>query len=529
MAEVKIPRMQTGLRRARLFKTASFKLAAAYVVMFGASVAVLAVVVYFTATAALDHQERTRIKVEAQALSAEYRRGGFSKMMEEIRARERAHLAGGLDYTVVARSGARIFGNIPRLHLQNGWTRLKGPPDGDEPPGQRERLLVYSIPLSHDLWLEVGDDVGAVKLAGKAIMATSGLVLLVVVTLAIAGGIVLSASFLARIDTITRTAEAIIEGDVERRIPMRGVADDIDRLAATLNRMLDRIGSLLGALRQVSRHIAHDLRTPLGRLRQGLDDARRNAASLADYERAVGSAVAETDQILETFAALLRIAEIESGTRRAGFRPIDLSALTLQIGQSYVAVAEDAGKQLGLSIAPDLMVDGDRELLSQLLVNLVENALRHTQDGASISIELTNLGVPLLAVSDDGPGIPQDERKKVVGQFYRLERGRATAGSELGLSLVAAVADLHRAELTFSECSPGLAVCVHFGAGARSQIGLERSGNNASASWQPASSARPPVSRSKHVSAATLGRLAGLASSFILHRAAQTIVDKHRG
>ena len=165
-------------------------------------------------------------------------------------------------------------------------------------------------------------------------MAASGWVLLVVVTLAIAGGVFLSASVLSRIDAITRTAEAIIEGDIGRRVPMRGVDDDIDRLAATLNRMLDQISSLLSALRQVSWHIAHDLRTPLGRLRQRLEEAQRTAVYPADYECAIGRAIGDTDQILQTFAALLRIAQIESGTRRAGFRRIDLSGLVTQMGRA---------------------------------------------------------------------------------------------------------------------------------------------------------------------------------------------------
>jgi len=446
-----------ALLSSRILKTASFKLAAAYVVLFSASVGVLGAIIHFTATAALDRQERTRLQSEAQALHAEYRRDGLEELMEEIRARARSRVAGGLDYTVLDTSGRRLFGNIPLPRPQSDWTRVKGAPDGDEPRGHRERLLVYSIRLSPTLWLEVGDDIGREKLVGQAIMATSGWVLLVVVTLAIAGGILLSVSFLARIDAITRTAEAIIEGDIERRVPMRGVDDDIDRLAATLNRMLDRISQLLSALRQVSRHIAHDLRTPLGRLRQGLDEARRTAVNRADYERAIERAVGETDQILQTFAAMLRIAQIESGTRRAGFRCVDLSGLVTQIAQSYVPVAEDADKWLEIAVARDISVEGDRELLTQLLVNLVENSLRHTQDGARVEVALEKRkGVPVLSVNDDGPGIPEDERKRILGRYYRSELSRAGEGCGLGLSLVAAVADLHRAELIFVELSPGL-------------------------------------------------------------------------
>ena len=515
------------MRSSSIFRTASFKLAAAYVVMFSASVAFLAGVVYFTATAALDRQERTRLRAEAQALSAEYRRGGLDKLMEEIHSRTRARLAGGLDYSVLSGSGARLFGDIPNLNLAEGWTHVKGPPDGDEPPGQRERLLVYTLQLAPALWLEVGDDIGKDMMVGKAIMATSGWVLLFVVTLAIAGGIVLSASVLARIDSITRTAEAIIEGDDDRRVPMRGVADDIDRLAATLNRMLDRNTSLLSALRQVSRHIAHDLRTPLGRLRQGLDEARRSAKTSGDYERAIGNAVSETDQILETFAALLRIAEIESGTRRAGFRAVDLSGLVLQIGQTYAPVAEDAGRQLSLAVSPDVSVDGDRELLSQLLVNLIENALRHTQDGAGIGIELSaGRGIPLLTVSDNGPGIPAGERERVVGRFYRLDRSKGTAGCGLGLSLVAAVADLHHCELHFFDRAPGLAVSILFAglAGDSSETGGAAIETGGSRRCPVAARSAMPGLRERFG-----GRVAALVSSLGRSRSTESTADKRTG
>jgi signal transduction histidine kinase len=343
---------------------------------------------------------------------------------------------------------------------------------------------------------------------------------------------VLSLSFLARIDAMTRTAEAIIEGDAERRVPMRGVADDIDRLAATLNRMLDRNYSLLGTLRQVSRHIAHDLRTPLGRLRQGLDDVRRSAPSVADYDRAVEKAVEETDQILETFAALLRIAEIESGTQRAGFRPVNLSTIVLQLCQSYVLVAEDAGKQLNLSIDPDVTVDGDRELLSQLLVNLVENALRHTQEGASVAVDLAAYrGSPLLTVSDNGPGIPDAERKRVARRHYRRARSRDSEGSGLGLSLVAAVADLHRAELTFTDLSPGLAVGIRFAAQEKNHESPGRSGRECehSAPWLWAGLPKLPLSRSKSRFGETLARRLGSYARWLRQRTpVASAADKHR-
>jgi signal transduction histidine kinase len=294
--------------------------------------------------------------------------------------------------------------------------------------------------------------------------------LLLVLTLAIAGGIVLSMAFLQRVDTITRTAEAIIGGDMQRRIPVRGAADDIDRLAVTLNRMLDRIASLMEALRQVSNDIAHDLRTPLGRLRQRLDEVRRNAGSVVEYETAVDHAVAETDEILDTFAALLRIAQIESGTRKAGFRSVDVSALTAHLCQTYLPVAEDARKTLDIDIAPDIAVDGDRELLVQMIANLIENAIRHTNDDTGIVVRLERHGAGAqIVIEDNGPGIPDGERERVLERFYRLERSRTTAGSGLGLSLVAAIAELHNAKVELADANPGLRVSIVF-----AEVSLER-------------------------------------------------------
>jgi signal transduction histidine kinase len=337
------------------------------------------------------------------------------------------------------------------------------------------------------------DDVEREKVFQRAIMSAFAWFLVVVVTLAIAGGIIISVSVLARIDSITRTAEAIIEGDLDRRVPLRGVADDIDRLASTLNRMLDRISLLLGVLRQVSRHIAHDLRTPLGRLRQGLEDARTKAVRAADYERAIDRAVAETDEILATFAALLRIAQIESGTRRAGFGGVNLSALALQIADSYLPVAEDAGKQLKLSIMPDVQVIGDRELLTQMLVNLIENAIRHTRNGAQILVELLGGRRPALIVSDNGPGMPENERRRIESRSYRKEHGEKAGGSGLGLALVAAVSDLHHAELKFSDCRPGLSVCIAFAEPKQSDSMTEMP-SSGEAAWQLAPSLRGRLS-----------------------------------
>jgi signal transduction histidine kinase len=284
----------------------------------------------------------------------------------------------------------------------------------------------------------------------------------------VAGGLALSAAFLRRVDAIARTAEAIVGGDLDQRVPDRGTDDDFDRLARTLNGMLHRIGELIEGLRQVSNAVAHDLRTPLARLRQRLEAARTGSRSQAELESAIDAAIGETDTILATFAALLRIAEIEAGTRRAGFQEVDLGAVAATVVEAFAAPAEDEQKTLHGSIAPGIFVRGDRELLTQLVANLVENAIRHTPENTRIEVELTRTpSGSRLAVADDGPGVPADERGRIFRRFHRLDRSRTVPGSGLGLSLVSAIADLHGARIGVDDNRPGLRVTLDFEGGAR--------------------------------------------------------------
>ena len=254
-----------------------------------------------------------------------------------------------------------------------------------------------------------------------------------------------------------------MSGDLADRIRTTGSGDELDQLGRNLNDMLDRLQGLMDGLKQVSSDIAHDLRTPLSRLKQRLEAVRSEANSVQEYKEAVDQAVQDADVALSTFGALLRIAQIESGTRRANFSDVDLSALLANLATTYSAVAEDMGKTLVSSIGPDIHVRGDRELLTQLFVNLIENALRHTADGAKVSFSLAHQDQgPFAEVGDNGPGIPESERRNVFKRFYRLEHSRSTSGSGLGLALVAAVADLHTARIELVDNEPGLKVALQF-------------------------------------------------------------------
>ena len=451
------------MRLPRLLRTTSFRLAALFALIFGASTIIVGAFVYINVKAALDRQERARIEADAYALKGEFDSGGMPDLMDAIRDRQHNKLAGGLDYSLFSDTGVRTYGNLPLSKLQAGWRHIKGPPDGDEPPGELEQLLVFHTKLSPKLWLVVGDDVGILRRLDSTFLEMFGIGLVLAMTLAVGGGVVVSLSFLRRIDAITRTAEAIIEGDIDRRIALRGSGDDLDKLAATLNRMLARISALMDALRNVSTDIAHDLRTPLGHLRQHLEDARMRAVSREEYVEAVNNAIAKTDAILETFSAILRITQIESGSRRAGFRRFDLSGTLMTLAQSFVPTAEEQHHHIVEKIASDVALDGDKELITQLTVNLLDNAIQHTPEGTTIELNLGQSATAIvLEVVDNGFGVPTLERDRILERFYRCEDSRSTSGNGLGLSLVDAIAGLHRANVTILDNEPGLKVRIEF-------------------------------------------------------------------
>jgi len=272
-----------------------------------------------------------------------------------------------------------------------------------------------------------------------------------------------SLRFLRRVDAIERTGREIMEGNLTRRLPVRGTGDEFDRLSEGLNAMLERIQSLMEGVKQVSNDIAHDMRTPLARLRQRLEAARLPGKTADEQAASIDGAIADTDGLLRTFSALLRIAQIESGSRRAGFAEVDLSALFAAMVETYAAVAEDRGQHVSGTIAPGLAMRGDRELLTQVLANLIENALTHSPAGAQVTLTLERIDGRIVGcVADNGPGIPPAQREKAFRRFYRLDTSRTTPGSGLGLSLVAAISALHGIEITLGDNAPGLRVTLHF-------------------------------------------------------------------
>lgn len=446
----------------RLLRTASFRLTALYVAIFTVSAALLGTAVFLAARSALEQQMVARIETDMTYLTNEFRDGGLNRLLATVLARGRGPIA--LDYLVQDASGAHLVGEMPAVSaLQPGWTTVRNSNDAED-NGRAEYSRVLVADLGGGLLLGVGDDLGRIGEIEEAVTTAFIWTVGLVAVLGIGGGALLSRAFLARVDAISRTAEAIIGGDLTRRVPIRGTNDDLDRLAGTLNHMLDRIGTLMDSLRQMSTDVAHDLRTPLSRLCQHLEDAQLHANSISEFEAANQAALREAGGLLETFSALLRIAQVEGASPRASFGPVDLSAVATAVMDAYRPDAEDGGRYLCPAIAPSVTVQGDQELLTQALSNLVENGLRHTPPGTRIMVLVRpDLGEGCsLIVQDDGPGVDPSDMPRLINRFYRAERSRTTSGNGLGLSLVSAVADLHEAALYIETSAPGLCIRMAF-------------------------------------------------------------------
>jgi signal transduction histidine kinase len=440
-----------------MVRTASFGLAVLYALLFVASVSILGVVFYLTVQTSLDRQIATRIDAEIALLEQELRFEGKDALVGEVE--ERANVSPALDYLVLDASGNRLAGDLPSMPNAVGWANLSVPRGNPEDPPRN--LRVRNVALDQGLRLAVGDDLAPIEEIRAALIEALGWSLLAVPLLSLAGGLALSFGFLRRVDAITSTADAIIGGDLNQRIPTRGTNDNFDRLSETLNQMLDRIQALMDSLRQVSNDIAHSLKTPLGHLRQRLRSAR--ASDGLKCKKAIDAAMADIESLLETFSALLRIAHIEAGTRRGGFGQVKMSSLLAHLAESYTAAAEHEGKSITVNVAPKITTWGDKALLTEMFSNLLDNALRHTPRGTNIEVSLAKNEAGTVAfVADSGPGIPAGDRDLIFRRFYRLARSAKTPGHGLGLSIAAAVADLHGITLSAEDNKPGLRMRVSF-------------------------------------------------------------------
>jgi signal transduction histidine kinase len=443
----------------RLIRTSSFRLTLLYAVFTGASFLVLFAVIFWSTTRFMQHQIDITVDAEIKEVRTAAGDGGLESLRRAIESSTKQ--AGGFYYLLQDGSGKALAGDLPPLDPVIGIREWVDP----------HRLTQFSKTdirgrgeaTGGDGYLFVGTNAHEVHELRESVAQSFFWGLGTAMLLVLVGGALMSASVLRRIEAVSQTSRDIVAGDLQRRIPLNGSGDEFDHLAVSLNAMLDRIGVLMEGLRQVSTDIAHDLRTPLTRLRQRLELAQQRPPDAGALQATLGATLGDIDAILQTFGALLRIAQIESGARKASFRTVDLSELLHTIAEVYQPAIEEKSQLLHEGIAAGLSVHGDRELLTQLFANLVENASRHCAEGAHIELSARRLveGVEVI-VADDGHGIPADMREKVLQRFVRLDVSRTTPGNGLGLALAHAIATLHDAELELGDNGPGLRVGVRF-------------------------------------------------------------------
>ncbi len=437
--------------------------------LLGGSVAILLGYIYWSTAGYIARQTDATIGAEAQGLAEQYRRRGLTGLTALVAERSARDPAGAALYLLADEDRSPLVGNLDRWplieHGADGWLDFRVRARGDLEHIARAKVFR----LRGGLWLLVGRDVRELTATRALILDALTWGLAITAALALLGGWLMSAGVVRRLETINQVAREIMQGDLARRVPSDDSGDDFDQLADNLNRMLDRIEALMAGIRQVSDNIAHDLRTPLSRLRTRLELIRGEPPAHADPTE-IDAAIADAEELLATFNALLRIARIESGSRRAGFAATDLGPLLADLAELYEPLATDKGQSLLLSSAASsaddqvptpLWVNGDRDLLFQAVANLVDNAIKHGPKQGRISIGARRCGTQVeIQVADTGPGIPPEQRARVFQRFYRLEDSRTTPGNGLGLSLVQAVAQLHDAEIRLDDNAPGLRVTL---------------------------------------------------------------------
>jgi signal transduction histidine kinase len=459
----------------KLLRTTAFQLTLGYLLVFVLFAASLLGYFALNTRRLITEQITTTVDTEITGLREQYNQGGIRRLVIVVDLRSRR--PGSSLYLVTTATGEGLAGNVGSLEpgvldhpgwLETNYRRLEAPEGSDH------RALVQVVQLPGGFRLLVGRDLEErERLFGIIANAGRWSVVLVIV-LGLVGGFIVSRRVLNRVEAMTDKTETIMAGDLAGRLPVAGTGDELDRLAEHLNAMLERIEALMRGLKEVSDNIAHDLKTPLTRLRNRCEQALRGSTSVADYRAALEATMAESDELIRTFNALLMIARAESGQGRDNMTEFDAAEIARDVGELYEPLAEEKGIALKVDAPAAAPVRGNRELVSQALANLVDNAIKYAGPNgqlngapAEIVVKAGNDGERIsLSVADRGPGIAEADRGRVVERFVRLEQSRSEPGSGLGLSLAAAVARLHGGELKLEDNHPGL----------RSTIALPRAG-----------------------------------------------------
>ena len=450
----------------KLLRTTVFKLSLVYLVVFAIGAGLVLMRVGMNVKELFDDQIDQTVEAEIAGLSEQYRQGGIRRLVETVE--RRANQPGSSLYLVTTFAGERITGNVAQLPfgvlerpglIETRYARTDG-------VVAEHRALARIFLLPGGFRLLVGRDLeDREALRGmmlRALLTSLGWLVLI----GTAGGIFVAMRVLRRVDAMSASAQTIMSGDLSQRLPRTGSGDELDRLATSLNAMLERIGELMKGLQEVSDNIAHDLKTPLTRLRNSVDEALRTAQSSDGYRACLEKVVEESEGLIRVFNALLMIARLESGAAQEAMQDFDVAEVARDVAELYDAVAEEQGVMLTLDADGPLMLRGGRELIGQALANLVDNAIKHGQpqeSGAQVVVNIAarRMGNRIeLTIADRGPGVAAQDRARVLERFVRLEGSRSRPGSGLGLSLASAVARLHHGALRLDDNEPGLRVTI---------------------------------------------------------------------
>lgn len=446
-----------GIRR--LVWTHAFRLAALYFLVFALSVVGVLFFVYWATADFVERQTEAALAAEVTGLAEQYAQRGLSGLVQIVAARSAGERGDGMFYLVTNPQGQPLAGNI--TDWPQGTPARPGPlafqlliRTNEHLERHPARGVLFAIPGGYRLL--VGRDISDAEAYRDRIRTTllwSGLVAL---GIGLLGGAVMSRNMLRRVEQVNRTAERVMAGDLSERVPRTGSNDEFDQLAANLNGMLDQIERLMSGMLEVTDNVAHDLKTPLARLRARLELALLGPRDGCAQGEAIRVAIEEADRLLATFNALLRIAEAEAGAGGRSGERLDLGEIVGAAVELYEPLAEESGIALRFDSMPGTIIEGDRHLLSQAVANLLDNALKYGGGGGEITVTVGRRGAgALIEVADSGPGIPAADRESVFDRFVRLEPSRSTPGNGLGLSLVRAVARRHGGSVTLADAHPG--------------------------------------------------------------------------
>ena len=450
---------------AETLRSSTLKLALICIAIFGSAVLGLLGYVYWSTETFILGRADQAIAAEQAALATIYRDAGRGGLATAIAQRIADPRLGGAIYLLADGSFAPIAGNLASwpatLRGADGWVSFTA---DDGTPGAAAPLRARVTTLADGAHLLTGRDIGDLAAFNRSIDIALGLGAILIFTLAGVATVTVTRRTVGRIEAVNATSRAIMQSGLGQRITLRGTQDEWDKLAENLNLMLDRIEALMGEVKQVSDNVAHDLRTPLTRMRGRLEKASARRRGADDDQALISDTLADLDGVLRMFASLTRISQIETSDRVAAFRTIDLAEIAAEVVELFDAAAEDKNVHLVTQGDAHVLVTGDRDLLFDAMANLVDNAIKHGREAGRVTVAAVTRGEAgaAIAVADDGPGIPAHEMQHVFKRFYRLERSRRTPGNGLGLALVAAVARLHGARIELLDAAPGLELRLMF-------------------------------------------------------------------